>query len=46
MKADAIEKAKKDASLRLKLEEDKKKAEAIAEVKALMKEKLLKADQE
>lgn len=37
MKADAIEKAKKDAALRIKLAGEKKKAEEIAEAKAFLK---------
>jgi hypothetical protein len=40
MKADAIEKAKKDAALRIKLAGEKKKAEEIAEAKAFLKKKL------
>ena len=46
MKADAIEKAKKDAALRIKLAEDKRKAEEIAQAKELLKKKLQKADEE
>ena len=39
-KADQLEKAKKDAALRLKLEQEKKKAEDIAQAKELLKHKL------
>ena len=46
MKADAIEKAKKDAAMKIKIEEDRKRAEGIAQAKAELKEKLQKADQE
>ena len=39
-KADQLEKAKKDASLRMKLEQERKKAEDIAQAKELLKHKL------
>jgi hypothetical protein len=46
MKADALEKAKKEAALKLALEEKRQKDEAIAQAKQVLSQKLKKAAEE